>query len=46
MIARAVASEAAQRVKRLETALAEAGDLTEPERRARAGLSNRQVTLR
>jgi hypothetical protein len=31
---------------RLETALAEAGDLTEPERRARAGLSNRQVTLR
>jgi hypothetical protein len=31
---------------RLAVALAETGDLTEPERRARAGLSNRQVTLR
>ena len=31
---------------RLETALSESGDLTEPERRAHAGLANRQVTLR
>jgi hypothetical protein len=31
---------------RLATALEETGDLTEPERRARAGLTNRQVTLR
>ena len=31
---------------RLAGALAETGDLTEPERRARAGLANRQVTLR
>jgi hypothetical protein len=31
---------------RLTVALAETGPLTEPERRARAGLSNRQVTLR
>jgi hypothetical protein len=31
---------------RLEAALAETGDLSEPERRARAGLANRQVTLR
>jgi hypothetical protein len=33
-------------VGRLEEALAESGALTEPERRARAGLANRQVTLR
>ena len=31
---------------RLTDALAETGDLSEPERRARAGLANRQVTLR
>ena len=31
---------------RLATALEETGELTEPERRARAGLTNRQVTLR
>jgi len=31
---------------RLGAALAETGDLSEPERRARAGLANRQVTLR
>jgi hypothetical protein len=31
---------------RLAAALEETGDLSEPERRARAGLSNRQVTLR
>lgn len=32
--------------ERLAVALAESGALTEPERRARAGLTNRQVTLR
>jgi len=32
--------------ERLAAALGETGALTEPERRARAGLSNRQVTLR
>ena len=32
--------------ERLTFALDETGALTEPERRARAGLSNRQVTLR
>jgi len=37
---------AAQFAARLETALAETGDLDEPTRRARAGLANRQVTLR
>ena len=31
---------------RLAAALEETADLTEPERRARAGLANRQVTLR
>ena len=31
---------------RLDAVLAETGDLSEPERRARAGLANRQVTLR
>jgi hypothetical protein len=31
---------------RLAVALGESGDLSEPERRARAGLTNRQVTLR
>ena len=31
---------------RLTATLAETGELTEPERRARAGLTNRQVTLR
>ena len=31
---------------RLDAALAETGELDEPTRRARAGLANRQVTLR
>ena len=42
----AVEEPAASFGTRLATALEETGDLTEPERRARAGLANRQVTLR
>jgi hypothetical protein len=41
-----VEAPAAAFAQRLEVALGESGDLSEPERRARAGLSNRQVTLR
>ncbi len=37
---------AAEFAVRLGAAVQESGDLTEPERRARAGLANRQVTLR
>lgn len=42
----AVEAPAAAFAGRLAEALAEPGPLTEPERRARAGLANRQVTLR
>jgi hypothetical protein len=42
----AVEEPAAAFATRLSAALAETGDLSEPERRARAGLTNRQVTLR
>ena len=41
-----VEGPAAAFAERLAAALEETGDLTEPERRARAGLTNRQVTLR
>jgi len=41
-----VEAPAAAFAERLTAALGESGDLTEPERRARAGLANRQVTLR
>ncbi len=41
-----VEAPAAAFQERLTAALLESGALTEPERRARAGLSNRQVTLR
>ena len=41
-----VEEPAAAFAQRLEAALGESGALSEPERRARAGLSNRQVTLR
>ncbi len=41
-----IEAPAAALADRLAAALAEAGPLTEPERRARAGLTNRQVTLR
>ena len=44
--AEAAEAPAAAFETRLRAALEESGELSEPERRARAGLTNRQVTLR